>query len=85
MVLSHEKEKSCHLWPHGVSWEYYAKWNKSEKDKHCMSSMFVESTKQKTHRYREEIGGCQGRGWWVGKMSLLFSTKKTTIILRLSI
>ena len=54
---------------------YYAKWNKSEKDKYCMISLIcgttlhnklVNVTKMKqNHRYREQTSGYQwgeGRG-----------------------
>lgn len=63
----------------GGLWGLYAKWNKSTKDKYCMILIICEiskkhNRKQKenaTHRYREQIGGCQrwvleggGRNGW---------------------
>ena len=52
----------------------YVKWNKSEKDKYCIFHSYVESKKQnkwtnitkqnQTHRYREQITGCQRGGRW---------------------
>ena len=51
---------------------YYAKWNKSEKEKHCMISLIMWNLKTKTNiinqkqtnRYREQADGCQREGGW---------------------
>ena len=44
---------------------YYAKWNKSDKDKTVWLHLYLESIKQtklnQTHRDRKERGGCQRR------------------------
>ena len=76
ILLNHKNEWNLSIYdnidrPRG----YYAKWNKSEKDKYCMISLYMESKKQntwtnrtkqkQTHRYREQTGCCPkggGRG-----------------------
>ena len=43
-------------------WGHYAKWNKSDRERQIFH-LYVEcKTKSQTHRYREQIGGCQRWG-----------------------
>ena len=48
-----KRRKSCHVCDNiDGHWEYYAKWNKSEKDKRKRSHLYVESkNKQKLNSY----------------------------------
>ena len=69
ILLSHKKEWNFAICNNmdGLG-GYYAKWNKSEKDKYCMIS-YVESEKipkqvnitkkKQTHKYREQTSGYQ--------------------------
>lgn len=38
IIQSWERRAFCHLWQHGP-WRHYSKWNKPEKDTHCMISL----------------------------------------------
>ena len=75
ILLSHKKEWNpaiCHK--RDGSRVYYAKWNKSDRERHIPSDFIYmwnlknktkEQTKQRqTHRYREQMGGRQRGGEW---------------------
>ena len=68
--------KSCHLDNMDGSRRYYAKWNKSDRERQIPYGFtYMWHLKNKTNeqtyqnrnslRYREQTGGCQsGGGWW---------------------
>ena len=39
VILSIKSMNPCHLEQHDGPYDYYTKWNKSEKDKYCMISL----------------------------------------------
>ena len=47
---------------------HYAKWNKSEKDKHCITSHVCGIWKIQTHAYREHVGVAESGVWVVGEL-----------------
>ena len=57
--------KSCHLQQHGWTWGYYAKWNKSHRERKMPYDITLiwnlkNKTKWKqTHKYREQMGDSQ--------------------------
>ena len=56
-----KRAKSCHLWQHGWTLKgiILSEISQTEKDKYYLISLYVESKKNQTHGYREQIGGCQ--------------------------
>ena len=54
------------------TWGHYAKWNKPEKDKYTVISLYWNKKKNpqnkqnQTYKYREQIGGCWDGGWGEG-------------------
>ena len=51
-------------------WGHYAKWNKSDKDKYCIISFYVESKKQKRELIDIEnrLVIVRGREWGIDEM-----------------
>ena len=50
-------------------WGHYAKWDKIEEKKTVWSHLYIKSKKApNSYKYREQIGGCRGDGWGVGKI-----------------
>ena len=59
--------KSCHFWQMDGSWGYYAKWNKSDRERQILydstymwnlkTKMHEQIKQNKTHWYREQIDG----------------------------
>ena len=70
ILLSHKKEWNLAIWDGSTG--YYAKWNKSHRERQIsydrtymwnLKNQTNEQTEQKqSHWYREQIGGCQRGG-----------------------
>ena len=65
-LFDHKKEGNPAIFDNiGESWGHYAKWNKSNTEKHCMFSLTCGILINKTYKNKKENGGCHE---WLGEM-----------------